>query len=88
MRTKRIYSIEIIKCFAFVGIFCTHTDLNMFRGLGKWGVSIFFIVLGFGLVYGYYGSGRISNISKRDNLVFMLNKIKKYTQYLLLQHCP
>lgn len=74
---KRIYSIEIIKSFAFVGIFCAHTELNGFRGFGKWGVSIFFIVLGFGLVYGYYGSGRISNFSIRDNFVFMLNKIKK-----------
>lgn len=83
MGTKRIYSIEIIKCFAFVGIFCTHTDLNMFRGLGKWGVSIFFIVLGFGLVYGYYGSGRISNISIRDNLVFMLNKKKIYPVFVV-----
>lgn len=83
MNTK-ITSLQIIRAFAFLGIFLSHSGLSAFSGCGVCGVSIFFILSGFLMFYSYGFTNRINSINIRANIIFGLRKIKNlYPLHLL-----
>lgn len=51
MSGKRLNSIQIIRALAFIAIFLSHVELT---STGAAGVSIFFVLSGFCLIYTYY----------------------------------
>ena len=81
MTDKKINTLEVLRCFAFLGVFLCHTNLKIFNCLGGWGVSIFFILNGFLMVYSYYGKNRIEYASVKNNIIFAYRKINRI--YLL-----
>jgi len=64
-----------------MGIFLAHTGIKCFCGAGNWGVSVFFVLSGFIMIYSYYGENRIRHASFKSNLLFAKNKIREL--YLL-----
>lgn len=81
MTDKKINTLEVLRCFGFLGVFLCHTKLKLLNCLGSWGVSIFFILNGFLMVYSYYGKKRIKCASVKDNIIFAYGKINRI--YLL-----
>lgn len=75
---KKIDSIQALRAWAFLGVFVSHTGIRCFKGMGAWGVSIFFILSGFLMTYNYYGKKRIESISFIKNMSFAWNKIKHF----------
>ncbi|MBR5177782.1 MAG: acyltransferase [Lachnospiraceae bacterium] len=70
---EKIASLQALRTFAFLGIFLRHADCRL-----NWpslGVSIFFVMSGFLMMYRYYDK-KIS-VTLTDNLKFAINKIKK-----------
>jgi len=83
--TNKLSSLEAVRCVAFLGVFTSHTRLNAFRTLGRWGVSVFLVLSGFLMVYSYYRKGRIKGSTIKDNFIFLCNKMKRlYPLYILL----
>ena len=64
-----------------MGIFLSHSDINVFSSLGAWGVSGFLILSGFLMMLNYYNKNRIKTYTVKDNILFAISKIKKL--YLL-----
>lgn len=75
--------LEVLRCFAFLGVFLGHAIPEKIDGLhlGYWSVSIFLILNGFLMVYNYYGKKKIECVSLKDNIIFAYKKINKL--YLL-----
>lgn len=70
---KRNDSIQGLRAIAFIAIFISHTGLADLGALGAWGVSVFFVMSGFLMMYNYF---------KRENtpsfgFSFTWGKIKK-----------
>lgn len=78
---KKMNSLQALRALAFLGVFASHTGIGAFGNAGAWGVSVFFILSGFLMVYSYYGTNRIATVSCKDNLIFTKNKLKRL--YLL-----
>lgn len=74
---KKIDSLQVIRAFAFLGIFTAHSDIAAFSPGGAWGVSVFFILSGFLMFRSYYDTERISDDGIVYSVKFGTNKIKK-----------
>ena len=61
MNNKResLKMLDALRGVTFLGVFMFHTELNVFRTLGGWGVSVFFVLSGFLMVYSYWEQDRI-----------------------------
>lgn len=75
-RSKKIYSLQILRALAFVGVFLSHTGITVFSGSGAWGVSVFFILSGFLFVYTKINSN-LSHVGIVGNIKYATNKIRK-----------
>ena len=83
--TDKNESLQVLRCFAFLGIFICHTGLNGFQSLGGWGVSVFIVLSGFLMTYNYWGKDRIKKISLIENIKFATKKISKlYLLHILM----
>lgn len=72
-KKARITSLQALRTIAFLGIFLRHVDFSL--NWSSLGVSIFFVMSGFLMMYRYYDK-KIS-VTLTDNLKFAINKIKK-----------
>lgn len=59
----------------------SHTHISFFNSAGRWGVSVFFILSGFVMVYSYYNKNRIQISSVTESVCFAFKKLKRL--YLL-----
>lgn len=75
MKTDRekIYSLQVIRAIAFIGIFTSHCGTSE---LGAWGVSVFLVLSGFLMVYSYYNK-TIVDVNYKNCLKFGIKKLKK-----------
>lgn len=73
----RIEAIQALRGIACIAIMLSHTKFKYLVGTGAWGVSIFFVLSGFMMIYSYYGKNRIKNTSIIENFIFAWKKIKK-----------
>ena len=76
MEREKMNSLQALRALAFLGIFTSHTSIKCFAAAGAWGVSVFFILSGFLMIYSYYGRNRITDVSFKYNFFFSKNKIK------------
>ena len=65
-------SLQGLRTVAFAAIFLSHTGLGNFEALGAWGVSVFFILSGFVMLYSYY-----DRPCPKPGIAFAYRKIKK-----------
>ena len=78
----KINALQAIRALAFLGIFSYHCSLT---GLGSWGVSVFFILSGFVLVYSYYERSPLLSLKPSSALRFSLHKLARlYPLYLIM----
>ncbi|WP_029321016.1 acyltransferase family protein [Butyrivibrio sp. AE3004] len=75
-RTK-IESLQGLRAIAFICIFLSHCNIAVLERLGNFGVSLFFVLSGFLMVYSYYKSDGKNDSSIIDRLMFSWNKIRK-----------
>lgn len=81
---KKLESLQAVRALAFLGILTSHCGVSE---LGAWGVSVFFILSGFVMVYNYLpGSDRIT-LSWKANWSFSIKKIAKLYPLHLLMMC-
>lgn len=81
MNKEKLISLQVLRAFAFLGIFTSHSRLN--SQFGAWGVSIFFILSGFLMIYNYID--RSISFSLKEGLFFSINKINKlYYLHLIM----
>lgn len=81
---KNIDTLQMIRCFAILGICLSHTDFLLFKSLGAWGTSLFFILSGFVMTYNFFESNKINSVSIKDNAHFAIKKIKPlYPLYII-----
>ena len=73
IKNERINSIQGLRAIAFLAIFISHTGIGSLGALGAWGVSVFFVLSGFLMMYNYYNKESIPKFGFR----FAWNKIKK-----------
>lgn len=74
---NRINSLQVVRAFAFLGIFASHSNITIFSPGGAWGVSVFLILSGFLMIYSYYDTDRIDSDGVIYSIKFGINKIKK-----------
>ena len=72
---KKINSLQALRTIAFLGVFLTHCEIT--PNLGGWGVSVFFVLSGFLMSYGYIDKIDEMDVSLRGNASFAINKMKK-----------
>lgn len=78
----KINALQAIRALAFLGIFSYHCSLT---GLGSWGVSVFFMLSGFVLVYSYYERSPILSLKPSSALHFSIHKLARlYPLYLIM----
>lgn len=83
MQNTRLTQIQIIRAIAATAIFISHA-FPKYGYLGGWGVSIFFVLSGFAMCYGYFNR-ELKIQSKTDTFVFACGRIKKmYLLHVLL----
>ena len=70
----RIESLQILRAFAFLGIFASHCGIAS-PGIGSWGSSVFFALSGFLMVYRYLGKD--VDCTFKSCLLFSINKVSK-----------
>lgn len=79
-KQNQLKSLQGVRALAFAGIFSSHCGCS---DLGAWGVSVFFILSGFLMVYNYYD--REFSCSVRNNIAFSVRKIQKlYPLHILM----
>lgn len=55
VQTKgRINALQGLRAVAFISIFISHTGIGNLGCLGAWGVSVFFVLSGFLMIYSYF----------------------------------
>lgn len=69
---KCIDTLQVLRCFAFLGVFLCHTGLHKMGSLGVGGVSIFLVLSGFVMTYSYYGGNRVTSILIGDNIKLLI----------------
>ncbi len=74
---NRINSLQVIRAFAFLGIFTSHSSIVAFSGGGAWGVSVFLILSGFLMFCSYGDTDRIKGNGIVYSIRFGIGKIKK-----------
>ncbi|MCR5150335.1 MAG: acyltransferase [Clostridiales bacterium] len=74
MKKERIQSLETVKCFAFLGVMFSHSELTVFKAAGHCGVSLFFILSGFLFALSYSEKSTLKP-SFGNNLRFAVNKV-------------
>ena len=74
MKKEKMKSLQALRAFAFLGIFVFHAG---FIDLGAWGVSVFFVLSGFLMMYSYYDRPTQESISLKSSIGFSSKKIKK-----------
>lgn len=52
-RRERIQSLQVVRALGFLGVFIAHCGVTHVE-TGPWGVSLFFVLSGFVMVYTYY----------------------------------
>lgn len=70
----RIVTLQSLRCFAFLGVFISHACGTLY--LGRWGVSVFFVLSGFLMTYNYFGSKRLNAKNVKDSIIFSFSKIR------------
>lgn len=73
---ERLTTLEAVRCFAFLGVLLSHTNFFILNS-GRGGVSVFLVLSGFTMTYSYYGKGRISEVSFRQNMIFAFHKMRR-----------
>lgn len=74
---EKVPGITIIRCTAFAAVFTSHTMWTRCQAIwGGWGVSAFLVLSGFCMTYNYIFTGRVQNCGIKQNLAFVLRKIK------------
>lgn len=77
-KKEKLVSLQALRALAFVGVVLAHTDILY---LGRWGVSIFFVLSGFLLLYNYYDSEM--PLTAKFAALFSLKRIMKlYPLYI------
>ena len=77
---KKIYSLQALRALAFLGIFAEH---SYGADYGAWGVSVFFILSGFLMMYSY--QGRYPNADVKTAGALAARKIRKlYPLHLIM----
>lgn len=74
---NRITTLQVVRALAFFGVFTSHTNIKCFLSGGVWGVSVFFVLSGFLMVYSYYDSDRVKNANCITCIRFGVPKIRK-----------
>jgi len=74
---KKIDSLQVIRAVAFLGIFASHSGIQMFGAHGAWGVSVFLVLSGFVMFYSYADSERLSDYGFKSSVKFAIKKIKR-----------
>lgn len=72
---EKIVTLQVLRAFAFLGIFLSHTETIKHFEFGAWGVSVFIILSGFLMYYNHYDDKY--DISIGESLKFSLKRIKK-----------
>lgn len=75
-KRPRIQAIQALRGIACIAVMVSHTGIYIFGSIGRWGVSIFYILSGYMMVYSYYGMNRIEKVSVVENFKFSWNRIK------------
>ena len=78
-KSNLLTQLQTLRAFAFIGVFICHTAIlnNVLECVGFFGVSVFFVLSGFVMVYSYYGKQRIKNVSFVSNVKFAYSKLKR-----------
>ena len=91
--SERIDSLQIVRAFAFAGIFVYHAIRTfpgqgllyefISKGPGPWGVSVFFVLSGFLMTYSYWNRPPVCSF--KNSALFSIRKIKKlYPLHLIM----
>lgn len=78
-KSKLLTHLQALRAIAFISIVICHSRIlnNSLDCLGAWGVSLFFVLSGFVMVYSYYDKNRIKNVSLISNVKFAFFKLKR-----------
>ena len=87
MKNEKLDGLSALRALACLGIFASHAWDDVFRGFGAMGVSLFIIMSGFTMVYGYYGKNRIKAPSIVENMTFAFYKISRLYPLYILTSC-
>ena len=77
-KKKVLLQFQGLRAIAFLAIFISHSKWSEVISFGYWGVSIFFHLLGFLMMYNYYQH----EDSLKIGLKFPFNKIKNYIYFI------
>lgn len=78
-KSKLLTQLQALRALAFVCVFICHTAIfnNSLECVGRWGVSVFFVLSGFVMVYSYYEKNRIKDCNFISNLKFSYAKLNR-----------
>ncbi len=76
-----LLNLQSLRALAFFSVMFHHTGISFLNSVGRWGVSVFFILSGFVMVYSYYNKNRIQISSVSESVCFAFKKLKRL--YLL-----
>ena len=76
-----LLNLQSLRALAFFSVMFHHTGISFLNSVGRWGVSVFFILSGFVMVYSYYNKNRIQISSVTESVCFAFKKLKRL--YLL-----
>ena len=93
IKHERINSLQTVRAIAFLSVFLFHANRSFLgdgviyasfvKSLGRWGVSVFFVLSGFVMTYAYWN--RPPKAGLKDAFSFSINRIKKlYPLHLLM----
>lgn len=88
-KSKLLTHLQSLRAIAFISIVICHSRIlnNSLDCLGPWGVSLFFVLSGFVMIYSYYDKQRIKKVSLISNVKFALIKLKRIWLLHILCTC-
>ena len=88
-KSKLLTHLQALRAIAFISIVICHSRIlnNTLDCLGPWGVSLFFVLSGFVMIYSYYDKNRIKNVSLTSNVRFAFIKLKRIWLLHMLCTC-